>query len=294
MRAVLFKKIHERMRDNPNLFFLTADVGFNLVEPMFKEFPDRTRNVGIAEQNLIGITAGLSNVGFKVVAYSYTNFLAERAFEQIRNDICLHHYAPILVGTTTGFDNAGLGVTHHALDDIGALKVLPHIRIYSPSSAESIEVIFDEALRSSEATFIRFTKSDFSDPEHRGINRFVVRNDSDLLVITHGKMLQNAIKAAVLRPLVSIFAMDQLKPLPAETLEEIFKKYRRIVVVEDNFKSGLYNSIAEWMVENGIRDRLLHSISVEEKYHGMVGDPAYLEDLNGLSPEKIAKRIAGL
>ena len=71
---------------------------------VFENFPDRALNIGVAEQNLIGIAAGLSNAGFKPVVYSYTNFLAERAFEQIRDDICLHHYAPIIAGTTTGFD----------------------------------------------------------------------------------------------------------------------------------------------------------------------------------------------
>ena len=178
MRAILFQKIHETMRRNPNLFFLTAGVGFNLIEPMCQEFPYRTMNVGIAEQNLVGIAAGLSNLGFKAICYSYTNFLAERAFEQIRNDICLHRYAPILIGTTTGFDNAGLGVTHHALDDIGALKTLAHLRIYSPSSAESIVAVFDETLKSNEASFIRFSKNDFSEGlPASGVNRFIIKNN---------------------------------------------------------------------------------------------------------------------
>ncbi len=276
------------MRANPRLFFLTAGVGFNLIEPMCKEFPHRTLNVGIAEQNLVGIAAGLSNVGFKVVCYSYTNFLAERAFEQIRNDICLHHYAPILLGTTTGFDNAGLGPTHHALDDIGCLKVLPNLRIYSPSSAESIETVFEEAMQSDEASFIRFTKSDFSEGAPVAhINRFIVKNDSPMLVISHGKMVQNSMKAAALSPIFSLFALDRIKPLDEKTLHQLFGAYRHIIVIEDNFKSGLYNSICQYAAENNFTHTPLYSISPEEKYRGEIGDTAYLEDINGLSPEKI-------
>ncbi|TSD04776.1 MAG: transketolase, C-terminal subunit [Parcubacteria group bacterium Greene0714_36] len=289
MRAILFQKIHESMRLNQNLFFLTAGVGFNLIEPMCKEFPDRAMNVGIAEQNLVGVAAGLSNLGFKVICYSYTNFLAERALEQIRNDICLHRYAPILIGTTTGFDNAGLGATHHALDDIGVLKALPHLSLYSPSSSESIGMIFDEALASREASFIRFTKNDFSEGQPiSDINRFMINNHSDILILSHGKMVANALKASSLSPIFDLFAMDRIKPIDNGWLKKLFAAYKKIIVVEDNFKSGLFNSVAQWMAENDIKNTRLHSISVEEKYRGEIGDPNYLEDLNGLSPEKIA------
>lgn len=292
MRAVLFQKIHESMRRNPRLFFLTAGVGFNLIEPMCKEFPDRTMNVGIAEQNLVGVAAGLSSMGFKAICYSYTNFLAERAFEQIRNDICLHCYAPILIGTTAGFDNAGLGATHHALDDIGALKALPHLRIYSPSSSESIGMVFDEALASEQASFIRFTKSDFSEGHPvSDINRFLIKNDSEILVLSHGKMVANSVTASAIAPKFDLFAMDQIKPLDEIKLEKLFAVYKEIIVVEDNFKSGLYNSLAQWMAEHDVKNTRLYSISVEEKYRGEIGDAAYLEDLNGLSPQKIADFI---
>ena len=292
MRAILFHKIYESMRRNPNLFFLTAGVGFNLIEPMCKEFPDRTMNVGIPEQNLVGVAAGLSNLGFKAICYSYTNFLAERAFEQIRNDICLHRYAPIFIGTTAGFDNAGLGATHHALDDIGALKTLPHLKIYSPSSSESIGLIFDEALASDMASFIRFTKNDFSEGHPvSDANRFVIERHAKILIISHGKMVANSVRASEFSSGFDLFAMDRIKPLDAGKLKDLFAGYRAIVVVEDNFKSGLYNSLAQWMAENDVKNTRLHSISVEETYRGEIGTAAYLEDLNGLNPKQIADFI---
>ena len=294
MRTALFKKIYEMMRTNEKLFFLTAGVGFNLIEPMCKEFPAQTMNVGIAEANLVGVAAGLSNIGFKVICYSYTNFLAERAFEQIRNDICLHRYAPILVGTTTGFDNAGLGATHHALDDIAVLKALPHLRIYSPSSSESMETVFDEAMRSNEASFIRMTKSNHTENKSvQKINRFIVEDAYPVLVITHGKMLQNVLKAHDAYPKFSIFAMDRIKPLDEKKLKALMERFRSIAVIEDNFKSGLYNSIAQYAAERRTSAKL-YSISVEELYRGEIGDAAYLEDINGLSPKKIAAFLQSL
>ncbi|MBI1975600.1 MAG: hypothetical protein HYS59_01205 [Candidatus Vogelbacteria bacterium] len=287
MRTILFEKIHKAMRERKNIFFLTAGVGFNLVEPMFAEFPTRTQNVGIAEQNLVGIAAGLSNVGFKVICYSYTNFLAERALEQIRNDICLHRYAPILLGTTTGFDNAGLGATHHALDDIGVLKSLPHISIFSPSSNESMAAVIETALDSSEASFIRFTKSEFAEGKPvTHINRFLIRNTSPILIISHGKMAHASRDAAKIAD-VCVFAMDKLKPLDEQTTKNLLSKYSHIVVVEDNFKSGLFNSLCEFAALHGLTPRL-HSLSPREEYIGEIGDAGYFEDRHGLTPEKIS------
>jgi transketolase len=290
MRGILFDTIKEVMANDERLFFLTADVGFNLVEPMFEKFPDRAMGIGVAEQNLVGIAAGLCNIGFKPICYSYTNFLAERAFEQIRDDICLHHYAPIFLGTTTGFDNGGLAATHHAIDDMAGLKALPNLRIYSPSSSESMQLTVREALDSDTASFIRFTKSDFAeDKVIDGINRFVVLNKNfPVLVISHGKMVRNAVKAAQTFPNFSLFAMDMIKPLDGKILKKLFADYKKIIVLEDNFKSaGLYNSIAQWMAEEEAKGTRLLSLSPKEKYTERIGSADYIEDDNGLSPQKI-------
>jgi transketolase len=298
MRAVLFEHINKAIAENENVFFLTAEAGFNLVEPMFEKFPDRAMNIGIAEANLVGVAAGLCNAGFKPICYSYTNFLAERAFEQIRDDICLHHYAPILVGTNTGFDNGALGPTHYVLDDMAGLRSLPNMRIYSPSSSESMGLVMKEALQSKEASFVRFTKSELSEGSvPKNINHFMIqREDNSLLVISHGKMAQNCQKAAALNEGFSLFAMDRIKPLDENVLRALLTEYKKVVVVEDCFRSaGLYNAICQSIIENDMRsDAKIVSLNVPEVYESRIGDPAYMDDHFGLSPEKIAAFMRGL
>ena len=290
MRAILFEHVKKAIAEDPNVFFLTGDVGFNLVESMFEQFPDRAMNVGVAEQNLVGIAAGLCNLGFKPICYSYTNFLAERSFEQIRDDICLHGYAPIFLGTTTGFDNGILGPTHLALDDMAGLKVLPNLRIYSPSTAESMEFIIKEALAlKNEAAFIRFTKSEFSEEkEVVAANRFVIeRENAPVVALSHGKMVQNCHKAAAINPNFSVFAMDRIKPFDGESMKRLLKEYEKIVVVEDNFRSaGLYNSVCQFVIENDLRGNKIISLSPKEVYDEHIGTAEYFEEKNGLSPEK--------
>ena len=127
MRNTFFDLLENRMHEDTSLFLIVADMGLGLVEKIQNKFPDRFLNVGISEQNMIGIASGLCNVGFRPFCYTISNFLIQRCFEQIRNDICLHNYPVTLVGTSTGFDNGLLGPTHQVIDDIGCIKILPNI-----------------------------------------------------------------------------------------------------------------------------------------------------------------------
>ncbi|HEY4521441.1 MAG TPA: transketolase C-terminal domain-containing protein [Candidatus Paceibacterota bacterium] len=294
MRNILFKRLPGEMRKDQSLFFLMGDTGFNLVEPVFNEFPDRSMNVGIAEQNLIGIAAGLVNAGYRPICYAISNFLVHRALEQTRNDLCLHDYPAILLGTSAGFDNGALWATHYAVDDIGCLKPLPNIQIYSPSSIESMHASFDEILKQSHPAYMRIGKSEYSDsiapPKP---NRFAIEEKrAKVLVITHGKMLLNSLEAVkMLSGKTSVFAMDRIKPLDSALLKKLFTAYPQIIVVENNFNSGLYNSLCQWVMENGIVPKALVSIAPKEDYGKTTGNVAWLEGWYGLTATDIAKHI---
>jgi transketolase len=293
MRGLFFDKLKNLMKEDKSIFFLTGDTGFNLVESMLEEMPERALNVGVAEQNMIGIASGLVNVGFVPVCYAITNFLVERSFEQIRNDICLHEYKVILVGTSTGYDNGALGATHHKLDDIGALKVLPNLRIYSPSSYSSMSAIFKEAVEAKHASFIRIPKEGIREEvEALSPNHFVRKTKSSTLVVSHGKMVGNALSAYHISPDFSLFAMDRIKPLEDRLLHNLFDEYKTIIVIEDNFRSGLFNSLCQWSIEKKASHSNIFSISPEESYDEIMGNSVFLENAHGLSTNKIIKSVA--
>ncbi|MDB0021072.1 hypothetical protein N9E74_01150 [Candidatus Pseudothioglobus singularis] len=293
MRGLFFDKLKNLMKEDKSIFFLTGDTGFNLVESMLEEMPERALNVGVAEQNMIGIASGLVNVGFVPVCYAITNFLVERSFEQIRNDICLHEYKVILVGTSTGYDNGALGATHHKLDDIGALKVLPNLRIYSPSSYSSMSAIFKEAVEAKHAAFIRIPKEGIREGvEALSPNHFVRKTKSSTLVVSHGKMVGNALSAYNISPDFSLFAMDRIKPLEDRLLHNLFDEYKTIIVIEDNFRSGLFNSLCQWLIEKKASHSNIFSISPEESYDEIMGNSVFLENAHGLSANKIIKSVA--
>jgi|TARA_Y100000294_G_scaffold41013_1_gene37172 transketolase len=292
MRSLFFDKLKDLIRRDKSIFFLTGDTGFNLVESMLNEIPERALNVGVAEQNMIGIASGLVNVGYVPVCYAITNFLVERSFEQIRNDICLHEYKVILVGTSTGYDNGALGATHHKLDDIGALKVLPNLRIYSPSSYSSVSVIFKEAFEARHASFIRIPKVGIQEEiKALSSNHFIRKTKSSTLVISHGKMVGNSLAAHNISPVFSLFAMDRIKPLEDSLLFSLFDEYETIIVIEDNFRSGLYNSLCQWSIEKKASHSSIFSISPDESYDEIMGNAEFLENIHDLSADKINKRV---
>ena len=295
MRANFFELLKEEMKNDKSLFLIIADQGLGLIEAIQEEFPDRFINVGIAEQNMIGVAAGLCNVGFRPFCYTISNFLTERSFEQIRNDICFHKYPITLIGASTGFDNGKLGPTHQIIDDIGCIKVLPNMNIYSPCSIKSISMIFEEIIKNKEPAYVRIGKGSYDiEPIEDNINHMVVKSDnSDILVITHGTVLKNCVEAAKIDNNFSIFCMNKIKPLDKEKIKELFEKYSKIVVVEDHFvTSGLYNSLCQCLVEMQLQKTRLYSIGTPEKYENIVGDRDYFADRYGYSSLKISQFVS--
>jgi len=241
---------------------------------------------------MIGVASGLVNAGFIPICYAITNFLIERCFEQIRNDICLHNYKVLLVGTSTGYDNGALGATHHKLHDIGAVKVLPGLRIYSPSGTDSISQVLDDALESENPSFIRISKLGIeNEGPIDGPNHFIRHVRENTLIISHGRMIANALAAFNILPKFSIYAMDRIKPLDNYALSKLFSDFQNIIVLEDNFKSGLFNSICQWYVENDINNTRLISIAPNEVYDGVVGDANYFEEKYDLTAQAIVERV---
>jgi len=295
MRNNFFNLLKKQMHENSSIFLLAADMGLGLIENIQNEFPDRFLNVGIAEQNMIGIASGLCNLGFRPFCYTISNFLIHRAYEQIRNDICLHSYPITLIGTTTGFDNGLLGPTHQILDDIGCTGILPEIRIYSPSTVASSTVVFNELINSHKPAYVRIGKQSFDiDQQISNINGFIFQNiESDLLVITHGTILKNCIDAYEKCKNFSLYCMNRIKPFEEQDLKEILSNYSKVLVIEDHFgTSGLYAMLCQFIVNNKLMHMQMNSLAPEALFESKVGDNGYYSEKYGYSVDQIVEKIA--
>lgn len=257
MREQIIDAIFARMRTDSDLFFLNADMGINLVERFSEAFPDRYANVGIAEQNMISISAGLANLGYRPIAYTISNFLIHRCLEQLRNDVALHSYPIILIGTSTGFDNAPLGPTHHIVDDWGVLKAIPGIDIYCPSSVTFASNMIDGILSNGRPAYIRVPKGMHKEPA--SIEPMFKFHGSvpDVLLVSYGNPAQSCIELHRRNSEISVLVLNQLKPLNEEKLIEYLISHKRIVIVEDHFPiAGLYGSLCEIAARHSLKNKI--------------------------------------
>jgi len=252
MRGIFLEKLHSKMKEDPSLFFLTADMGINLVEKFEEDFPDRYLNVGIAEQNLIGVAAGLAESGMRPYVYTISNFLIHRCFEQIRNDVVLHGLPVTLVGTSTGYDNGPLGPTHHMLEDWGVVSSLPGIEIYVPFNKSSASNIFDLVFESKKPTYIRIAKGSGIDNP----SKFLTQNVKSPLVLSYGSASEYAINYSIKHQL-DYLIIDQLGAGSFLHLDNSCMSYSEILVIEDHFKhSGMYSYVTQWVNERNLSIRV--------------------------------------
>jgi transketolase len=291
MRGQILDALFSLMESNRDIFFLTADMGIGLVERFESRYPDRYLNVGIAEQNLIGVAAGLVNMGYRPFVYTISNFAVERCFEQIRNDICIHRYPITILGTSCGYDNAPLGPTHHILDDWGALGALPGLDIYCPSSKKFAATLVQRILKSQRPAYVRIPKGS---PEEPALDDLLVTcpgTARKTVLVSYGNPAQECLKAREIDPRMAVVILNQLHPLPEE-LAAVLGSYTSIIVVEDHFPDhGLFGAICRLATISSLKGKV-QSLAPKD-YSLEVGvTPGYYHGLAGMDAKSILS-IAG-
>jgi transketolase C-terminal domain/subunit len=251
MRNLIIEQLVEEMRKDPTIFFITADMGINLVEKISTEFPDRFLNVGIAEQNAIGVAAGLASSGYVPWVYSISNFLIHRCFEQIRNDLVLHDFRAVLLGTSAGYDNAPLGPTHHVIDDWGMIAGLPGTSVFTPATIEYAGGLIRRMQEVEGVSYLRISKDGTSILDSDAAGLLSGTGSSGRLVISYGGVGSRLFSSGAVSPEDWFLLLNQVWPLPPILHEALDKKPDKIVVVEDHFReTGLSNRIAGVMADN--------------------------------------------
>ncbi|WP_348262178.1 hypothetical protein P8935_20530 [Telmatobacter sp. DSM 110680] len=144
----------------PEFVFLTGDLGFMALEPLREAMEQRFINAGVAEQNMVGVAAGLAKSGLRPWAYSIAPFLYARPFEQIRNDVCLHNLPVVLVGNGGGYGYGVMGTTHHALEDYGTLLTLPNMRAYIPAFDSDLRCMIQHLMTVKHPAYLRLGVSE--------------------------------------------------------------------------------------------------------------------------------------
>jgi len=291
-------------KKNKKLIVLSADLGRSSGLARFKiEFPKQYISIGISEQNLVGVAAGLADEGYKVFVTSFAPFLSMRASEQIRMNLGYMKHNVNLVALGSGLSMGFLGNSHFGLEDIAIMRTIPNLNITCPADCSELgKVLEDYASNDRGPSYIRLTgipgSKNVYDKNYKykfGKNISITKG-KDVLVLSYGSIL-GQIKQSVkdLKKMnidVELVNVISLKPIDGKIVS-LFKKYNKIITIEEHTSVGGLGSImAEIILKNRIKAKLF-SISLPDKF-GPTGTYDYLLKHHGLDSDSITKEIIKL
>ena len=305
MRDVFLEKIWNKMSLDSLIFFVSADFGSPVLDKIRKDFPDRFINVGIAEQNLINITAGLAIEGYKVFAYAIAPFITMRCFEQIRVSLALlSEVRPMnvsLIGVGAGYSYVVSGPTHQCYEDITIMRALPNFQVLSPADHITTASLFDSCIKTNGLRYLRLDAQVQPvlyplKPPVTTDGFYLHEKGEDVCFIATGFMVHTAFKIAEkVRESgfkVGIIDIFDLTNFSNEKLKEVLESYSRVVSMEEGFsgRGGLDSMLFEFIAKNKLDLKAL-SVGVEPGYSFELGSREELHEKVGIGVQSALKKI---
>ena len=309
MRDVFIEALTSAMRDDPMIFFLSADFGSPKLDELVASYPDRFINVGIAEQNLVNVAAGLALEGHKVFAYAIAPFITMRCYEQVRINLALmSQLRPLnvnLVGVGAGLSYDVSGPTHQALEDVAIMRAMPNIQVLSPADWVCARAMVSLALGSCTPKYLRMDSKPlpsvyeptFEFDWQSGFHVF--QPGADVYLAATGYMTHKALAAARILAQDGIQAgvvdMFTLHNVDGHSLAKALKGCRVVLSLEEGFggTGGLAGLLSGALTVHAPHIRL-DSLGLERRYSFQIGDRDTLLAANGLDEKAIAGRAKGL
>jgi transketolase len=292
MRRAFVRTLVALADASPRPLLMTGDLGYMVLEPFAERFPTRFFNVGVAEQNMIGMATGLAEAGFVPFCYSIATFASLRAYEFVRNGPVQHQLPVRIVGVGGGFEYGPHGSTHHALEDLALMRAQPGMTVIAPADDAQLDRALRTCWDQPGPIYFRLGKDDTpAIPELQG--RFelgraqCLREGGDLLIVATGNMVAEALGAADdlaargIRAMLLVVAC--LQPAPVAELAAALARVPVALTVEAHYVvGGLGSLVAEVAAERGLGCRVVRC-GVRRPTDGLGGSQAYLHRAHGLS-----------
>ncbi len=305
MRKHVIKKLQVLAGLDDRIMLMCADLGFHVVEEFSQCFPGRFVNCGIAETNMLSAAAGLALEGNIVFVYSIGNFPTLRCMEQIRNDICYHQANVKILSVGGGFSYGTLGMTHHATEDIAAMRSLPGMRVYAPADPTEAERVLEEAYHSNMPCYIRLARGQDQQLHVKGrsvdVSRLVPFSDYrstnyDISLLAAGPVLAEGIAAEQI--LIGnglqtrLYSVPSIKPLDMAGIQSVANSSRLLATIEEhNVIGGLGSAVAEVLSGMAVHAPLLR-FGLQDEFSKEVGSTMHLRRFYRMDGENVSKAAA--
>ncbi len=294
MRSELLEKLSEIARKDERTAFITADLGFGVVEKFASEFPDRFFNVGVAEQGMIAAATGMAEAGMIPYCYSIGTFVSLRAMEFIRNGPVAHKLPVKIIGVGAGMDYGFDGLTHFAIDDISALRSNPGLGIWAPADSREVTLDLEEIHNDPRPTYIRLLRSGNLCSENRLHQATSLGDNVAILSLGDAHSLGSRVKELLHERGIRC-SHNVVTRLDESTIGDIARHLSRTsicITVENHFiTGGLGSLVCEAVATRGFAVRVFR-MGVERLPIGIYGDSRFLESEFMTSPNEVVAQVA--
>jgi transketolase len=301
MRTAFIETLLEMALEDSRIVLVTGDLGFGVVFPFKEQLPNQFVNAGVAEQNMVGMAAGMALDGKIVFTYSIANFGVLRCLEQIRNDICYHQANVRVLSIGAGVAYGSLGPSHHATEDIAIMRALPNMLVVAPGDPIETRLATRALIDYEGPAYLRLGRANEPvvhpiEPEFRLGKAICVSQGTDVTLISTGGMLFNTVgaAAALLDHGIQcrVLSMHTVKPLDVECVLAAARDTTAIFTVEEHsIVGGLGSAVAEVLLEADLRPRYFKRIGLNNTFTSIVGDQSYLHSQYGLNIEGIVSAV---
>ena len=301
MRNAFAQAVTELGDIYPELIMLSGDIGNRLFDKFKDKHPSRFYNCGVAEANMTGVASGLAASGLRPITYTITPFNTARCFEQIRLDICYPNLPVIVVGTGSGLSYAGLGATHHSMEDIAIMRTLPNMHVVCPADPIEVKLAVKDALQLGRPTYIRLGKKGepiihHTDPDFQIGKGIILRSGIDLVILGVGNTVNLGLESAEILNQrgysCKVISLHTIKPIDEILLKTLFSNYKLIIIIEEHgLIGGAGAAVLEWGHTNQVDLSQLIRFGGPDSFLSACGDQKEARKLLGLTSEEISSCI---
>jgi len=301
MRLAFTDTLIKLAKKDKRIFLLTGDLGYAVLEGFIEKHPKRFFNMGVAEQNMVGVAAGLALSGKIPYVFSIATFPVMRALEQIRNDVCYQNLNVKIIGVGSGLTYSLYGATHQSIDDVNMMRGLPNMTVISPGDPLEVKAAIEFSLKHQGPVYIRIAAKGEPNIHNKSFNfevgkGIVINKGEDITLMVSGNMLANANLAAQELEKkgisVRLISMPFVKPIDKQIILKAAKETKAIFTFEEHsIIGGLGSAVAEVLAESNIPKVLFKRIGLPDVYPSEIGNWDYLREKYGFSSDKLAKNI---